>query len=257
LGDLHKLFRDRCRGSILPDDDCGRDYLKELLKPISLGPCEATGGQILVRLITPIDRMRHEIHGWAPWITQDEAQDLIDEIERMPSWQRKPKASTIGIELNVTYAERQRLGLRTIAPCDITEAGMMAIRKQKKRQRDELRQQSRRKQSRTEYLASHTKSKEQPWIALGISRRSYYYRIKRERQIAQVRHHIKIVQTGEQPVQSGQDTAVAVDCVSPSRPTHAEKTDSCADAVADGYLSAKDAAWLVDAISPADLGAAA
>ena len=41
LGDLRRLLRDRCRGSILPDDDAGRDYLRELLLPISLGPHEA------------------------------------------------------------------------------------------------------------------------------------------------------------------------------------------------------------------------
>jgi len=37
LGDLRKLLRDR-NGPILPDDDAGRDYLHELLLPISLGP---------------------------------------------------------------------------------------------------------------------------------------------------------------------------------------------------------------------------
>jgi uncharacterized protein YdaT len=35
LGDLRRLIEDRC-GPILPDDDAGRDYLRELLLPISL-----------------------------------------------------------------------------------------------------------------------------------------------------------------------------------------------------------------------------
>jgi len=33
LGELRKLLRDRC-GSVLPDDDAGREYLRELLLPI-------------------------------------------------------------------------------------------------------------------------------------------------------------------------------------------------------------------------------
>ena len=40
LGDLRRPLRDRC-GSVLPDDDAGREYLFELLLPISLGPNEA------------------------------------------------------------------------------------------------------------------------------------------------------------------------------------------------------------------------
>jgi hypothetical protein len=37
LANLRKLFRDR-NGPILPDDDAGREYLVELLLPISVGP---------------------------------------------------------------------------------------------------------------------------------------------------------------------------------------------------------------------------
>ena len=37
LGDLRRLLRDR-NGAVLPDDDAGREYLLELLLPISVGP---------------------------------------------------------------------------------------------------------------------------------------------------------------------------------------------------------------------------
>ena len=94
LGDLRKLFAHRCRGSILPDDDAGRDYLKELLLPISLGPNEAIKGSHAVEVWGPTHRMRREIELRAPWMPEDEAVELIDEINQMPMWQRKPKART-------------------------------------------------------------------------------------------------------------------------------------------------------------------
>jgi hypothetical protein len=53
--------------------------------------------------------MRREIELWAPWMQQDEAQGLLDEIDLMPMWQRKPMARTLGERLNVPYAERARL----------------------------------------------------------------------------------------------------------------------------------------------------
>jgi len=151
LGELRKLTRDRCRGSVLPDDDAGREYLKELLLPISLGPYEAIRRPGAIQVWGPTERMRQEIEQWAPWMSEDEAQELLEEIDIMPMWQRTPMAKTLGGRLQVTYGERARLGLRTIGPCDMTEAAMALIRKQKKRQQDKLRRQ---KQPRAEYLAA-------------------------------------------------------------------------------------------------------
>jgi hypothetical protein len=176
LGDLRKLIADRCRGFILPDDDAGIEYLRELLLPISIGPYEARnrvrGG---VALWGPVDRMKQEIARWAPWMGGNRVGALIDEINQMPMWQRKPRARMLGDRLNVTYGQRQKLALRTIAPCDVSDAAMELIRKRKRRKRDKERRQL---QSRANYLADHTKSKEQPWVGLGISRRTYYRRLK-------------------------------------------------------------------------------
>src|SRR5262249_43971978 len=88
LGELRKLLRDRCRGPILPDDDAGREYLSELLLPISIGPHEASQSSSGVRIWGPTDRMRHEIEVWAPWMPEDEARELRIEINAMPVWQR-------------------------------------------------------------------------------------------------------------------------------------------------------------------------
>ena len=117
LGDLRKLFADRCRGAIPPDDDAGGEYLRELLRPISLAPNEASSAIGGVRIWGPTDRMLHEIELRAPWMSEDEAQELLDEINLEPAWQRKPKARTLGERLNVPYGERARLRLQTIGCC--------------------------------------------------------------------------------------------------------------------------------------------
>src|SRR5262249_5122778 len=116
------------------------------------------------------------------------------EIDLMPMWQRKPMARTLGERLGVTYGERSRLQLRTIGPCDMTEAAMALIRKQKKRQRDKLRRQLQGAKSRIEYLAgSLTQTK--PWLELGISRRTYYRRIKQEQANGTGPRHINLNKT--------------------------------------------------------------
>src|SRR5262249_54321638 len=183
LGDLRKLLRDRC-GSVLPDDDAGREYLLELLLPISLGPNEAVQRPGAIQIWGPTDRMRAEIEHWAPWMSEDEARELRIEINGTPVWQRKPMARTLGERLNVPYAERARLGLRTIGPCDMTEAGMALIRKQKKRQRNKLRY----AQSRTAYMAASL-SQMKPWEQEGISRRTW------ERRRVASQSHINLTKT--------------------------------------------------------------
>jgi len=151
-------------------------YLGELLLPISIGPHEAVRGSHVIEIWGPTDRMRREIELWAPWMPEEEAQELLDEIDLMPMWQRKPIARTLGERLQVTYGERARLRLRTIGPCDMTEAAMALIRKQKKRQRERLRRVARGAETRATYLASRTRSRERPWERDRISRATWYRR---------------------------------------------------------------------------------
>jgi hypothetical protein len=245
LGDLRRLFADRCRGPILPDDDCGRDYLRELLLPISLGPNEAVRRPGAIEIWGPTDRMRREIELRAPWMSEDEAQELLDEIDLMPMWQRKPMARTLGERLQVPYAERARLQLRTIGPCDMSEGAMALIRKQKKRKRDKLRRQLQGQRSRADYLATHNKSKEQPWLALGISRPTYYRRIKQEQARETGQRHINLTKTELALVSKEELGSKAGECGRVSTPTPAGQTATCAE-----FLSADEASWLVDAICP-------
>src|SRR6516165_7407962 len=117
LGNLRKLSRHRC-GPILPDDDAGREYLRELLLVISVGPNADV-------------RMPKAIEVWAPWIGQQEAIELIDDINRTPIWQRKPDGKVLGERLRVINAHRERLKLWTIAACDMTQEEVQEWRKAK------------------------------------------------------------------------------------------------------------------------------
>jgi hypothetical protein len=210
LGHLRRLLRDRC-GSVLPDDDAGRDYLKELLLPISLGPSETVHWG-------PTDRMRCAIEVWTPWMSEDEALELRLEVNAMPRWERWPNPKTLGQRLNVTYAERERLRLWAIDPCDMTKAAMKLMRKRKKRQRDKLRRQ---KQPRAEYLAASL-SQTKPWKQEGISRASWY-RQQRETSV----HQIKLIKSECTPVSREGLSSKAGSCVRPSTATPAWLMQTC------------------------------
>jgi len=157
LANLRKLLRERC-GHTLPDDDAGREYLFELLLPISVGPHADI-------------KMPNAIEVWAPWMQKDEATQIIDHINRMPIWERKPKARELGERLRVINPERERLKLWTIAPCDMSQKGMTWWRKHKdKARKRRLRQLSGAKSQTT------STSRSKPWTQLGISRASWYRR---------------------------------------------------------------------------------
>jgi hypothetical protein len=173
--------------------------------------------------------MRREIELWAPWMSEDDTQELLDEINLMPMWQRKPMARTLGERLNVPYGERARLGLRTIGACDMTEAAMALIRKQKRRQRDKLRRQ---RQPRAEYLAAHTKSITRPWEQRGISRATWY-RQQRETGV----HHINLTKTERILVSKEEHGSKASECVRVSTATPAGQAQTYVD------IWAEEAEW--------------
>src|SRR5262249_37127837 len=116
-------------------------------------------------------------------------------------------------------------------------------------QQDKLRRQ---KQPRAEYLAASL-SQTQPWLELGISRRTWYRRIKQEQVSGTGMHHIKLIQTDGTLVPKEEHYANAGECGRVSTPTPAGQVQIYAD----GFLTADDAAWLVDAICPPSLEAAA
>jgi hypothetical protein len=165
LGDLKRFLRDRY-GHTLPDDDAGRADLYELLLPASLG------------VKSPVRIMRNMIETWAPWMSKDEADALIEEIENLPPPMRKKNAQVLGKLLGLTLAERSRLNIRTIA-ADVSDDEKAAHTKAKRREQARRRQVKRRrktgKKSRAAYLAGSVTA-QKPWLAEGISRASWYRR---------------------------------------------------------------------------------
>lgn len=163
LGNLRTLFQHRY-GATFPDDDAGREDLRELLLPVSLGPHAAV-------------KMPNVIEVWAPWLPVSQAALLIDDVNRTPIEQRKPAGDALGARLNVTAAERERLRLWTIAPCDAAPDEIAEQRKAKRRARQrEYRRRIRPRKGakpRTEY-ESTSLSRQKPWITAGISRATWY-----------------------------------------------------------------------------------
>ena len=171
VGDLRRLFRARY-GATFPDDDAGREDLAELLKPISLGP-------------DPMTRMMNAIEVQAPWMSQVEADELVGYIGlQLPLWERRPTGVSLGKRLIVSNAERERLRLWSIAPCDMTKEQMAEQRKAKHRARMAAKRRQAGVMPRVEYLAKSA-SRLKPWQAEGISRRTWERR--RSKSVSQVR----------------------------------------------------------------------
>jgi hypothetical protein len=164
LGDIRKVLRDRY-GPILPDDDAGREELLELLRPTSLHPND------------PTIKMTNVIETMAPWMGKQETMELLDRMNRMPVYERKPSAKEIGRRLNVPNCRREALRLKTIAPADLDETELAERRKLRRRARDRERRRKKGVRPRVEYLAKSL-SRQEPWLAEGISRRTWYRRQK-------------------------------------------------------------------------------
>ncbi len=161
LGDIRRLFRKRY-GHTLPDDDAGREDLRELLLPISLG---SEAGR----------KMENAVAVWAPWMAPDEATALIDDINLLAPRYRKPTARQLGERLQLTYDERKALGIHTIAPCDMSDDELQKCRKARRAYLQWKRRQAKGSKTRAEYLGGSL-ARLQPWKAEGISRRTWYRR---------------------------------------------------------------------------------
>jgi hypothetical protein len=126
------------------------------------------------------NKMRAWIAEAAPWLDEDEADRLIRAA--IASEANLPKPDTLARYLDLTAAVRHALGIRTIGAADITKRQRTKARKARKRIAGTVAACAKRlaagAQPRAEYLATHTASRDQPWIALGISRATYYRRRK-------------------------------------------------------------------------------
>ena len=162
LSDLKRLFHHRY-GHVLPDDDAGRDDLEELL------------------MVSVDKNLPKVISVWAPWLPEAEAARMVGRITSMPLDMRWSTPEGLGKRLRVTNAERERLKLWQIKPCDMSDADIAEYRRAKQRDRARTRARERREKreregkSREAYL-KECEERPRPWVAEGIHKATWYRR---------------------------------------------------------------------------------
>jgi hypothetical protein len=157
--ELERVFRDRY-GAILPDDDAGLDDIFVMANH-------------LAHLDRPDKRIACWLERWAPWYGDDKTEALIEAVLARPlKWTADPMAKRLGLN----EATRSRLGLTTIGAIDCSKAKRAKLRAKRNNEAKRVR--------RAEAGAKpHAASVEQakPWLALGISRPTYFRRQKAAR----------------------------------------------------------------------------
>jgi hypothetical protein len=163
---FRKLIIHRYGPAGCPDDDAGRPDLMELLYLASLAPAGAD------------KKVANLIELYAPWMQQDEAQPLIQHLSVIPNYQKLRTAEELGRILHLTNADRERLKLWRIRPCDMTAEQLANQAKKKERARRERARRKRGIRTKEAYLAELA-SRPKPWVVEGISQRTWQRRQKK------------------------------------------------------------------------------
>lgn len=109
---------------------------------------------------------------YAPWCTPPQAAVLIADVLNAPKFW---KAHDLAWALKLTAADRKALRITTIGACDMSPQQRAKQRKLMKRLEREEKRRLKGAIPRTEYLAKSLNAKA-PWLAEGISRRTWYRR---------------------------------------------------------------------------------
>jgi hypothetical protein len=163
-GALLRLFGHRW-GHVLPDDDAGRDDLWLLVTNVSLAAAE------------PQKKMRHVIEMWAPWMPAEEREAYVKHVWGLDIYERNQTGLEIGKRLGLTNAEREALKLWPFFPIDKTEEEIAEQAKVRERERRAHKRRKKGVRTREAYLAELA-SRPKPWVAEGISRRTWERRRK-------------------------------------------------------------------------------
>jgi hypothetical protein len=100
------------------------------------------------------------------------AREIIDDAESTPVCR---KADSLAAWLSLTYADRQKLHIRTIGSVNVKKRARTELRKRSKRLAAETRRRTRGAQSRDCY-EDNSLSATRPWDNLNVSRRTWYRR---------------------------------------------------------------------------------
>jgi hypothetical protein len=160
IGALTKVFGNRYGGGKLyrfTEDDAGREDLRILLDHY------AHSNPIAIPRI---------IKARAPFLMETERETMLDMVARFPRHWTSP---ALAEALNLTEKERIALGgVRTIGAVDVTPQQRAQKRKDRDRDRKRRKRRAALIQPRAEWLAANSKSREKPWEAAGMSRRTWY-----------------------------------------------------------------------------------
>jgi hypothetical protein len=160
-GDLLTVVRHRY-GHTLPDDDSGRDDLYLMLRLAALADRAAD------------KKMRNVIELYAPW-AGDEERQWIDELEREDPRRVWLDGKELGQRLNLTNPEREALKVWRIAPVNLDGELISAeyLAEQRKAKDRERKWRKRGTSRRRDVYEAESLSSRKPWLADGISRRTW------------------------------------------------------------------------------------
>jgi hypothetical protein len=165
LDDLHRLAKHRYGGT-LPDNADGYRF-----------------AFVMAHVVGGPNRIRANLAELAPWYDDDEADKLIKGVARKRyRWSADKLASSKW--LNVSNAERETLGFKTIGAYDMPKKEREKLRRERyrptKRAKERAWRERRRRQqgklTRAEWLQANSASRTKPWEAAGVSRRTWYRR---------------------------------------------------------------------------------
>jgi hypothetical protein len=164
-GHVIKLILARYGIAGVPDDEAGRPDLMELLW---LASQAAAGAE---------RKVRNAIEVYAPWMQQQEADELIQLIALTPDFQKARTSQELGDLVQLKNAERERLKLWSIRPCDVTADDFAKQSKARSLQRRNAKRRQGGVRTRAEYLVE-CRTKPKPWDGSGLSRWQWYRRHK-------------------------------------------------------------------------------
>jgi hypothetical protein len=167
LRDIAKLITARRRSNFL--EHCKRENISKL-----------------VAVIAHHCPLSVSLENWLPSWVQQHFQcptEYLLEAAKLP--RRSYTGDEIAEELGVTFEERQRLKLWSFGACDISAKERRNRVKADKKRRDRERAAQRRRRAGAKPHAQSL-SREKPWVAEGISRKTWYKRRKQPKRVGSV-----------------------------------------------------------------------
>jgi hypothetical protein len=148
---------------LLPDDDGGKDDALIICR--AFAACPVNYAEIRMAWLS--------LH--APWA--DARMRKTASRATALRW----KADTLAEKLGLYQVVRRQLNIRTIGAIDLPKGERDRMARERRRMRKEAMRRAEGKLTRAEYLERNALSRTEPWVALGISRPTYYRRLRQVR----------------------------------------------------------------------------